>query len=140
LAPGEDASPADRMAHRLQTADGSKTTFGILKSAIAGYESLVARTPTAYDLQFVFVAADPAAALAPVARAAAELLAESRSRSRVRKCANPECVRHFVDDSRTSRSRWCEMAVCGNRAKVTAFIERKRSVTPKPTSKMDKQT
>jgi predicted RNA-binding Zn ribbon-like protein len=106
--------------------------------AAAGYESLVSRTPTAYDLQFVFVAADPAAALAPVARAAAELLAKSRSP--VRKCANPECVRHFVDDSRTSRRRWCEMAVCGNRAKVTAFLERKRSVTAKPTSKMDKRT
>ncbi len=106
--------------------------------AAAGYESLVPRTPTAYDLQFVFIAADPAAALAPVARAAAELL--TKSRSSVRKCANPECVRHFVDDSRTSRRRWCEMAVCGNRAKVNAFLERKRSVTAKRTSKMDKQT
>jgi predicted RNA-binding Zn ribbon-like protein len=105
--------------------------------AAAGYESLVSRTPTTYDLQFVFNAADPAAALAPVARAAAELLATSRSR--VRKCANPECVRHFVDDSRTGRRRWCEMAVCGNRAKVTAFLERKRSATAKRTSTRDKQ-
>ncbi len=109
---------------------------GVLRAA-AGYESLVSRTQRVYDLQFVFVAADPAATLAPVAHAAAELLAESRSP--VRKCANPECVRHFFDDSRTGRRRWCEMAVCGNRAKVTAFIERKRSAV-KHRSTMNKQT
>jgi predicted RNA-binding Zn ribbon-like protein len=106
----------------------------ILRSA-AGYESLVALTPTGGDLQFVLVAATPAAALAPLAHAAAELLADSRSP--VRKCANPECVRHFVDDSRTGRRRWCEMAVCGNRAKATAFLERKRSVDGKPPSSVD---
>jgi predicted RNA-binding Zn ribbon-like protein len=109
---------------------------GMLRAA-AGYSSLVSRTPTAYDLQFIFVGADPAATLAPLAHAAAELLANSRSR--VRKCANPECVRHFVDDSRTGRRRWCEMAVCGNRAKANAFLERKRSVTAKRTSTRDKQ-
>jgi predicted RNA-binding Zn ribbon-like protein len=108
----------------------------ILRSA-AGYESLVPRTSTSIDLQFVFITADPAAALVPVAHAAAELLANSRSP--VRKCANPECVRHFVDDSRTGRRRWCDMAVCGNRAKVTAFLERKRSVAAKPPSEVDKQ-
>jgi predicted RNA-binding Zn ribbon-like protein len=96
----------------------------VLRSA-AGYESLVPRTAMAYDLRFVLVEADASAALAPVARAAAELLANPRSP--VRKCAHPECVRHFFDDSRTRRRRWCEMAVCGNRAKVTAFLERKRS-------------
>jgi IS5 family transposase len=51
-APGEDASPADRMAHRLQTADGGElyskrkstveTTFGILKSAM-GFRSFLLR-------------------------------------------------------------------------------------------------
>jgi hypothetical protein len=51
-APAEDASPADRMAYRLQTPDGHElyaqrkstveTTFGILKSAI-GFRSFLLR-------------------------------------------------------------------------------------------------
>ena len=37
---------------------------------------------------------------------------------RFRVCANDECRYVFFDESRTGRRRWCDMATCGNRAKV----------------------
>ena len=63
-APGEDASPADRMAHRLQTPDGGKlyskrkstveTTFGILKSAM-GFRSFLLRGLQKVEGEFTLV-------------------------------------------------------------------------------------
>jgi predicted RNA-binding Zn ribbon-like protein len=68
---------------------------------------------------------DPAALLAPIARDAAQLLATPGVP--VRHCAGTNCVRHFYDDSRTRKRRWCDMAICGNRAKVAAFAARRSS-------------
>ena len=44
--------------------------------------------------------------------------------SRVRKCANRECVLYFYDTSKNQTRRWCRMDVCGNRAKVAAWTRR----------------
>ena len=63
--------------------------------------------------------------LAAIARSAAELIAEG-PRVPIRKCGRPECVLYFYDTSRTGKRRWCQMAVCGNRAKVAAFVRRKK--------------
>ncbi|MBE2315827.1 CGNR zinc finger domain-containing protein [Solirubrobacter sp. CPCC 204708] len=38
--------------------------------------------------------------------------------SRVRPCANDECVLWFLDTSRPGTRRWCSMAACGNRDKA----------------------
>ncbi len=46
---------------------------------------------------------------------------------RLRICANDECRWLFNDTSRTGRRKWCDMATCGNRAKVARHRERKRS-------------
>jgi len=62
--------------------------------------------------------------LAAIARSAAELIAEG-PKAPVRKCGRPECILYFYDTSRTGKRRWCQMAVCGNRAKVAAFVRRK---------------
>jgi len=61
--------------------------------------------------------------LAPVARAAAELLVTSEA-SRIRRCASDTCERWFVDTSKGGRRKWCSMATCGNRAKAEAHRER----------------
>ena len=61
--------------------------------------------------------------LAAIARSAAELIAESRNEN-LKRCANPDCLILFYDDSRTHRRRWCSMALCGNRSKVAAFARR----------------
>jgi predicted RNA-binding Zn ribbon-like protein len=62
--------------------------------------------------------------LAAVARSAAEIVAEGSADTHVRVCANPECGLYFYDASRTSRRRWCAMAVCGNRHKVASFARK----------------
>lgn len=45
---------------------------------------------------------------------------------RVRRCASPECVLHFLDTSKNGTRRWCSMAVCGNRAKAARHQARRR--------------
>jgi predicted RNA-binding Zn ribbon-like protein len=53
----------------------------------------------------------------PVLRAAAELLT-SEARRAVRECAADDCTWLFLDRSRNQSRRWCDMRVCGNRAKA----------------------
>ena len=62
-----------------------------------------------------------------VAKAAAELLTSDLVYN-VRTCAGDSCRWLFVDISRNRSRRWCDMKVCGNRAKARKFYERtKRS-------------
>jgi predicted RNA-binding Zn ribbon-like protein len=61
--------------------------------------------------------------LAPVAEAAAELLA-TEDFNLVRKCESPDCVLWFYDRTKGHKRRWCSMAVCGNRHKVSKFRAR----------------
>lgn len=62
----------------------------------------------------------------PVVRSAAELLT-SDELDRVRECAADTCAWLFLDRSKNRSRRWCDMAVCGNRAKVRRFRERSDS-------------
>jgi predicted RNA-binding Zn ribbon-like protein len=43
---------------------------------------------------------------------------------RIRRCAGPTCVLLFLDVSKSGRRRWCDMAICGNRAKAAAHQAR----------------
>ena len=63
--------------------------------------------------------------LGPVAEAAAELIANGDF-SLIRRCENPQCVLWFYDRTKAHVRRWCSMAACGNRHKVTAYRGRKR--------------
>ena len=65
----------------------------------------------------------PEEILAPVAEAAAELLATGDF-NLVRHCEDSECVLWFYDRTRSHHRRWCSMATCGNRNKVAAFRKR----------------
>lgn len=65
------------------------------------------------------------ALLAAVARDGVELLGGPLA-PRVRKCARTGCAILFVDTSRSGRRRWCSMSACGNKAKVSAFRQRRR--------------
>ncbi len=62
------------------------------------------------------------APLLAVAAAVADLLTSGVDR--VRACPGHGCGWLFVNHS--GRRRWCQMAVCGNRAKVRSFAERHR--------------
>ena len=48
---------------------------------------------------------------------------------RVKVCRAPDCRWAFYDHSRNRSGAWCEMAVCGNRAKVRTY--RSRRLSPK---------
>jgi len=62
----------------------------------------------------------------PVALAAAELLTSAQDRPRVKECAADNCNWLFLDMSRNRSRRWCDMKVCGNRAKARRFSARHR--------------
>ena len=47
--------------------------------------------------------------------------------SRLRVCRDPSCGWVFFDQSRNRSGLWCDMAVCGNRAKARNFRARRRS-------------
>ncbi|MFO1058767.1 MAG: ABATE domain-containing protein [Dongiaceae bacterium] len=76
-----------------------------------------------WHLHFAAEEVGAAAALVPIARSAAELLAEGAS-APVRCCADPRCGLMFYDTSRTRRRRWCRMSACGNRSKVARYFMR----------------
>ena len=90
-----------------------------------GYHTLSPRG-TQWAIHFVQTSEEPVAALVPIARSAAEIIADPHAPDAIRKCANPECMLYFYDTSRVGKRRWCSMAVCGNRAKVAAHMERLR--------------
>lgn len=61
----------------------------------------------------------------PVVRAAGELLT-SAGLERLGQCPGDECGWLFLDTSRARRRRWCDMAECGNLAKVRRFRQQRR--------------
>lgn len=63
--------------------------------------------------------------LTPIAEAIADLLSRADLQL-VARCENPACTLWFFDRTRSHRRRWCSTALCGNRAKVAAFRERRR--------------
>ena len=66
------------------------------------------------------------ALLLPVADAVATLIAEGDF-SLVRECECSDCTLWFYDRTKSHRSRWCSMALCGNRMKVAAFRARQKT-------------
>ncbi len=107
-------------------AEDALALINAILAADAGFEQLEPHH-RGYRLERRYILDDPAVALAPIAHDIARLLATPGAP--VRHCAGEGCVRHFYDDSRTGRRRWCEMAICGNRAKASAFAKRQRATT-----------
>ena len=68
----------------------------------------------------------PRGVLARIARDAAELLG-SHDRGRLRICGGEGCSARFVDRSAGQRRRWCQMGVCGNRAKAARHRHAQRT-------------
>lgn len=64
-------------------------------------------------------------ALARLAESLARELSQGHP-ERLRICANDECRWVFNDTSRTGRRKWCDMATCGNRAKVARHRAKKK--------------
>ena len=68
---------------------------------------------------------NPAQVLAPLAEAAADLLADPAPEL-IRQCEDERCVLWFYDRTKAHRRRWCSPATCGNRHKVAALRQRRR--------------
>lgn len=60
----------------------------------------------------------------PVVLSAAETLIAAAGRPHVRQCAAKGCRLYFVDRGPKRQRRWCDMKVCGNRAKVSRHYRR----------------
>jgi predicted RNA-binding Zn ribbon-like protein len=58
----------------------------------------------------------------------AELIA-SDELGRVRQCEGAGCAWLFIDTSRNASRRWCDMSVCGNRAKAKRHYAKSRAAT-----------
>jgi predicted RNA-binding Zn ribbon-like protein len=68
--------------------------------------------------------ADPRRILWQVAESAGRLLT-SNAVERVKFCGSDTCRWLFVDTSKNHTRRWCEMRVCGNRAKVRRYLQKR---------------
>ena len=66
------------------------------------------------------------AMLGPITVSAAELFT-GPMRERIRLCASDTCAWVFLDTSKNHSRRWCDMKVCGNRAKARRFQARQQS-------------
>ena len=82
--------------------------------------SQLVASPAGFRLEHLDDPADLGKMLWPVVRSAIDLLTSADSQ-RLRECAGHPCGWLFLDTSRGGRRRWCEMADCGNRAKVRRF-------------------
>ncbi len=79
-----------------------------------------------FGWRFAHEETDLAPMLAPVLRAAADLLT-SAELARVRECGSDTCFWLFLDRSKNGTRRWCDMKVCGNRAKARRHYQREKT-------------
>jgi len=101
--------------------------FAALNAALAAApaRTVLKRGGEAYDWEFDMRTGTALALLAPVLWSAGDLLASGRL-DKVRRCANPECLYLFFDESRAGKRRWCTMSSCGNRAKARRHYHKSR--------------
>ena len=90
-------------------------------------EAELAPGVASYRWQWSIRASPVEAALGPIALAAVRLFTEGDFH-RIRECGGHACGWLFYDRSKNNRRRWCEMEVCGNRAKQKRLAARRREV------------
>ena len=102
-------------------------SLGMLESAVAPSMARRRLIQTPAGFAWVWAYDDHAldGLLAPVVESAATLLT-SPDLARVRECEAETCGWLFLDRSRNRSRRWCDMSVCGNRAKVRRHYQRTR--------------
>jgi predicted RNA-binding Zn ribbon-like protein len=93
--------------------------FVVLRTALANAPSRHQLARSGERCGWRVEVGEPAVAsvLAPVLWSAADLMLNAPSRP-IRRCANAECLWLFIDQSKNSTRRWCDMNSCGNRAKA----------------------
>jgi predicted RNA-binding Zn ribbon-like protein len=109
----------------LDPTTAGPATIGDLNAVLREAPGAVHAEPSSGRVVVSLAAATPAAQLR-LDIAAATMDIFRRDPGRIRRCAGPTCVLLFLDVSKSGRRRWCDMAVCGNRAKVAAHHARAR--------------
>ena len=122
-------------AHAVLTAavrgeEAPADSLGMLEAAVAPSLARRRLVQTAGGFAWVWTYDDAAldGLLAPVVESAATLLT-SPELARVRECEADTCGWLFLDRSRNRSRRWCDMSVCGNRAKVRRHYQRTKRAT-----------
>jgi predicted RNA-binding Zn ribbon-like protein len=131
--PGELLAAARALRETIRTAvtarkAGGRVDAKALNAALAHarrHMVLVEESGNDLSLQAQYAADTPQQLLAPLAEAAAHLLATADFKL-VRKCEDHACTLWFLDRTKSHRRRWCSMALCGNRNKVAAFRQRQQ--------------
>ena len=70
---------------------------------------------------------DFTAMLWPIVFSIESMLTDKHSVSRIKICEGDTCAWAFLDNSRPGNKRWCDMTVCGNRAKARRHRAKSRS-------------
>lgn len=130
-----DLASAIAVRDRLRSVFTGIANGGPLRDRdLSELNSALARTPARLSIhahsgsvrtQWVSAAEGLPQVLFPVLADAVNLLAGDR-RERIRECASAECTMLFVDESRNSSRRWCDMKECGNRMKARRHYARTR--------------
>ena len=131
--PGELLAAARALRETVRAAvvarkAGKRIDVETLNAALAHarrHMLLVEESGDGLSLQAHYAASTPQQLLAPLAEAAAHLLATADFKL-VRKCEDHACTLWFLDRTKSHRRRWCSMALCGNRNKVAAFRQRQQ--------------
>ena len=74
-----------------------------------------------------FAADTPNQLLAPLTELSAAFLANTDFKD-VKMCEGVDCVLRFLDKTKARKRRWCSMAVCGNRHKVSKFRSKDKNI------------
>jgi predicted RNA-binding Zn ribbon-like protein len=114
--------------HGERSASIRAATLGEINRVLgrsAGTRRVEPREDGSYARSFVPVGDAFAGLLMPIVESAADALILGEL-PRVRRCAAPRCPRVFHDATKNAARRWCDMATCGNRAKVARFRARRR--------------
>ncbi|MEV6754618.1 CGNR zinc finger domain-containing protein [Streptomyces sp. NPDC051214] len=128
LAPGAEVAAARELRESLRVAclahagHGPHAVTRPLGQLLAGAPLLV--DVSAADGSASLVPADPSPLASRVAAAIAEAAAAG-TWSRLKACEAADCLWAYYDRSPAGRSRWCDMGVCGARAKMRAYRARK---------------
>ena len=133
-APGSDPASLEEarrlrpVAYRLARGAGGRADLDLVAdlAAEARAHSRLVRSDDGSARWVLQPSAGPRAVVLAAGSALADLLTLGAPQ-RVRSCPGHDCGWLFLDSS--GRRRWCQMAVCGNRAKQAAFQARR----PHPT-------
>ena len=105
---------------------GDPSVLNGFLAEVQSHSRLVWNKPHSLTIDRVRRQGTPAGVVAPVAEAAADLLATGDF-TLVKRCEDETCLLWFSDQTKSHHRRWCSTMLCGNRHKVAAYRKRRRA-------------